>query len=116
MDAPAVNCRKKPCAECPWVRSTPPGQFPAERYDALRATTGSPGREAWIDAALFACHMSTEVDPIPCAGWLASVGYYSLRVRILLADGTIPREAMTPGPEWPDLFDSYEEMAEAQSG
>jgi hypothetical protein len=110
-----VNCRKRPCAECPWVRDTPSGQFPAERYVALRHTTGDPGREAYLGAPMFACHKSTEANTMPCAGWLASVGYESLTVRMLLISGEIPKDAMQPGDDWPELFESYPEMAEAQA-
>lgn len=109
-----MHTRKRPCEECPWVRATEPGQFPAERYEELRATTGSPGDEAQLGAPMFACHKSREGGELPCAGWLASVGYESLTVRVLLAQGEIPPEAMRPGEDWPALFESYEEMEEAQ--
>ncbi|WP_425301265.1 DUF6283 family protein [Nocardia wallacei] len=66
--------RRYPCAECPWRRDTPAGQFSQERYDDLAATTGSPGREAWLDAPLLACHKSPEGGEETCAGWLAAVG------------------------------------------
>jgi hypothetical protein len=105
-----MNCRKQPCEECPWRRDTPPGQFPPERYEALRNTTGSPGQEAPFDAPLFACHKSSEEETMPCAGWLASVGYYNLHVRMLLAEGKIPPEAMRPSENCPELIGSYAEL------
>lgn len=108
-------CRKLPCHECPWVKGTAPGQFPAERYEALEYTTGSPGREAPVGAPMFACHLSHEGRDVPCAGWLASVGYESLTVRILVIQGRLPAEALNPGPDWPELFQSYEDMARAMS-
>lgn len=111
-----MNTRKRPCAECPWRRDIEPGQFPAERYEELRNTTGSRGKEVGIDAPIFACHKSTEGQETPCAGWLAAVGFDSLGVRIAAAQGRIPPEALRPGPDWPPLFDNYEEMAEFQSG
>jgi hypothetical protein len=111
-----LNCRKKPCAECPWVKETEPGQFPRMNYERLRNTTGEPGNEAPWDAPLFACHKSSEDNEMPCAGWLASVGHYSLRVRIFTSEGAIPPEAMTPGEDWPDLHETYEEMMEAKAG
>jgi hypothetical protein len=63
---------------------------------------------------MFACHMTIEGKDAPCAGWLAAIGYESLTVRLLLAQGEIPVSAMEPGPDWPELYASYEEMADAQ--
>lgn len=109
--------RRTPCVECPWKKDTAPGQFPAERYAALRATTiGPDGYEAGIDATLFACHRSPEGDELACAGWLAAVGYNSLHVRLLVSYGKIPAEALNPGDDWPELFLDYDEMAARQGG
>lgn len=69
-----------------------------------------------MDAGMFGCHKSSEADTMPCAGWLAAVGVFSLNVRLHLMRGAIPPEAMKPGEGWPALFDSYEEMAAVQSG
>lgn len=101
---------RRPCAECPWVKSTPAGQFPAERYEALRNTTGEPGRERFLGESMFACHKSREDEEFYCAGWLASVGYYHLGVRVLVSRGVIPPEAMEPGADWPALHESYDEL------
>lgn len=101
---------RPPCRECPWVRDTPPGQFPPARYEALRGTTGSPGREAPFGSAMFACHKAPEGEEFYCAGWMAAVGYENLTVRVLLARGKIPREAMEPGEDWPALHESYEAL------
>lgn len=48
----------RPCANCPWRRDSAAGEFPAERYEALRATAGAPGQEAGLVAPMFACHKS----------------------------------------------------------
>lgn len=111
-----MNCRPRPCAECPWVRATPPGQFPAERYDELRETTGRPGAEAPIGAPMFACHKSAEGREMPCAGWLAAVGYESLTVRVLAGRGEIPAEALRPADDWPELYKSYDDLLEVHGG
>lgn len=103
--------RKHPCSECPWVRDTPPGQFPESRYEALEHTTGLPGREAPMGSPMFACHKSHEGRDVPCAGWLASVGYESLTVRVLVIQGRLPSSVLNPGRDWPELFESYAEMA-----
>lgn len=111
-----MNVRKTPCEQCPWRRDVEPGQFPADRYEELAETTGSAGEEADLDAPLFGCHKGSPDSPMPCAGWLAAVGYDSLHVRILASRGEIPAEVLRPGDDWPPLFDSFEEMAAYQGG
>ena len=110
-ELPRMN---RPCAECPWRRDTDPGQFESCRYDALRETSGMPGREAHMRAPMFACHKSPEGAERACAGWLAVAGYEHLGVRILLITGRLDASALTPGDDWPELFSSYEEMAATQ--
>jgi hypothetical protein len=112
--AEPVPRRRAPCKECPFRRDVSPGQFPAERYEALQATAGSPGCEAALDAPLFACHRSPEGREMACAGWLAVVGEEHLGVRLACAAERLDPAALRPGEDWPELFDSYDEMAEAQ--
>jgi len=110
--------RKFPCGECPFRRDTTPGQFPASRYEALRATTGSPGHEAPIGAPFFGCHKGepgTNAD-LACAGWLAVAGIGHLGVRFAVLTGRLEPEHLRPGEGWPELFSSYGEMAAAQGG
>lgn len=108
--------RKRPCGECPWSKETPPGQFPLSRYEEIAHTSGEPGTEAPLGAPLFACHMSLEGRDVPCAGWLAAIGRESLPVRVLVAYEELPPEVLDPGPDWPELFDSYAAMMNAQGG
>lgn len=115
MATEPVTCRRRPCAECPWVKATPPGQFSRERFEALRATTGEPGNEAPLGSGLFACHKSAEGKELPCAGWLAAVGHFHIGIRLMLARGEIPAESMEPGDDWPELHESYDEMMEAKT-
>jgi hypothetical protein len=112
--AAGVPHRRRPCAECPWRRDTEPGQFHAERYDALACTTGAPGKEAPIGAPIFACHKSPEGREEACAGWLAAVGGEHLGVRYAVVTGALPGSVLNPGEGWPELFDSYDEMADTQ--
>jgi len=63
---------------------------------------------------MFACHKSAEGREEACAGWLAAVGYEHIGVRIALTRGDLPVAAMEPGEGWPELFGTYEEMADAQ--
>ncbi|WP_241031712.1 hypothetical protein [Rhodococcus koreensis] len=58
-----------------------PGRFGRERFDALAATSGGPGREVEVGGAMFACHKSPEGAEEACAGWLAVAGVEHLGVR-----------------------------------
>lgn len=106
--------RTYPCNECPWRRDTPPGMFPPERYEALQQTAGTPGHEAPLGAPMFACHKTAEGQEQACAGWLATVGIEHIGVRYAIATGRIPGTALQPGDNWPELFNSYDEMAATQ--
>lgn len=63
---------------------------------------------------MFACHKSTEDEPCACAGWLAVVGHAHVGVRLSVATGDLPVEALEPDEDWPELYSSYDEMADAQ--
>jgi uncharacterized protein DUF6283 len=102
----------RPCANCPWRRDSPAGEFAGERYEALRVTAGRPGCEVGLGAPMFACHKSEEGRDRACAGWLAVAGIEHLGVRLAVALGRLPASALRPGDRWPDLFSSYEEMAD----
>lgn len=110
-----MHHRKKPCRECPWRRDTPPGQFDEDRYEALRSTVGEQGAEASWDAPMFACHLTAEGREQPCAGWLAVVGIEHLGVRIHINQGSLPPEVLQPGDDWPPLFETYDELVDAQA-
>ena len=105
----------RPCSECPWRRDSPVGQFPACRYEALRDTSGGPGVEAPLGSPLFACHKTPDGQERACAGWLAVAGVDHLGVRLAVVMGRLPGEALVPGEGWPDLYDSFEEMAAANA-
>lgn len=111
-----VPYRRYPCANCPWRRDVAAGEFPAERYDRLQVTSGRPGAEAGLNAPLFACHKSPDGAQEACAGWLAVMGYAHLGVRFAVVSGRLPAACLQPGDDWPELFDTYSEMAEAQGG
>ena len=101
---------KTPCRDCPFRRDAPAGHFTPARYEALRCTVGDPGQEAPIDAPLFACHASREGREVACAGWLAVTGHQHLGVRLAVITGALPAEALTPRPDWPALYDSYDQL------
>lgn len=102
----------RPCSNCPWRKDSPAGEFPAARYETLRATAGSPGNEAGLVAPIFACHKSEPGRDRACAGWLAVVGVEHLGIRLAVTLGRLPARMLRPGADWPDLFGSYEEMAD----
>lgn len=106
--------RAKPCRECPFRRDTEPGQFTSERYEALLDTVGHAGQERQLGEPLFACHKAPEGAEQVCAGWLAVCGAEHLSIRLAVVSGLIDGSLLSPAEDWPDLFDSYEEMAEAQ--
>jgi hypothetical protein len=109
-DFPRVH---RPCDECPWRRDAPAGRFAACRYDALRETAGAPGREAGLQAPIFACHKTADGQDRACASWLAVVGVDHLGVRLAVATGLLSPDALLPKVGWPDLYGSYEELARA---
>lgn len=109
----------RPCGgdePCPWRRDAPPGQFPAARWEALRATSRRPDEHGMTDAPLgspmFACHATREGAERACAGWLAVAGWGHVGVRLAVVTGALPQCALTPGPGWPPLYSSYAELAE----
>lgn len=112
----------RPCDEtatsgrCPFRRDADPGEFPAERYELLAATAGSPGEEAPFGAPIFACHHTSDGAEVACAGWLAVCGHFHLGVRLAFSMGRLDPAKVGPLPGWPELFDSYDEMAAAQAG
>ncbi|EIV03098.1 hypothetical protein MA6G0728R_5378 [Mycobacteroides abscessus 6G-0728-R] len=78
----------------------------------MRATAGAPGREAELGAPIFACHKSEPGRDRVCAGWLAIAGTDHLGIRLAVAVGRLPGGVLQPGEDWPNLFGSYDEMAE----
>lgn len=104
--------RRFPCGPCPWKRDAVPGEFSAERYECLAVTSGN---GVAFGAPMFGCHRGepgTDAD-LACAGWLAVAGREHPSVRLAVAFGRLPADALEPGENWPDLYESYAEMAEA---
>lgn len=99
-----------PCSDCPWRTDSDPTQFSPARWDDMLVTAGRPGDEAPIGAPLFACHQTSEGREQTCAGWLATVGYHHLGVRIAIAQGRIPEEALDPDAYDVELYRSWDEL------
>ena len=106
-----------PCGPCPFKRTN------AGKFDNLPdyAAGTIPGRPDFGQAEpddppsplgiLFGCHRADTT--VLCAGHVAVVGHAHPAIRLGVSIGLIDPTALTPGEDWPELFDSYEEMVAA---
>lgn len=109
-----MSARRRPCENCPWRLDVEPGEFAASRYEELRATAPGPnGESVLLGEPMFACHKSREDEEFTCAGWLAVCGADHVAVRLLVIRGEMDASVLSTGDDWPELYSSYEEMAEA---
>lgn len=115
MDRRPVPPPGRPCARCPWARTTPPGEFSLERYEQLRATVGSPGHEIQPGEPLFACHKSPTTRERPCAGWVVAVGWHHLTIRLWIIQRLLSADVLEAKPGWPPLFSDYDELVQVQA-
>ncbi|MFI5865837.1 DUF6283 family protein [Streptomyces sp. NPDC051546] len=117
--------RKAPCNECPWRKDAPLGRFSLTRFEEMRSTSTQPDvhdhaamvRAAVGEQELFGCHKgdpATGAD-LACAGWLAVEGQQNLAVRMDIVFGRLPGDVLSPRDGWPELYESYDAMVEAQS-
>lgn len=116
-----ISRRRAPCDACPVRRDNadnPRSKFPAERWDALRATIAAPqGPEDLGAMTMFGCHKGSPGSPdkdLACAGWLAAFGHRSIPVRLAVAFGQLDPTALEPDSRWPALYEDWDEMAAAQ--
>lgn len=114
--------RRFPCNECP-IRAdnhdNPASKFPAERWEALTASVRDPrtGRQPMPGDLMFGCHKGepgTDND-LACAGWLAQFGHEHVGVRLAVAQGRLPAEALEPGLNWPPLHETWPDVVRAQT-
>ncbi|MGQ3121239.1 MAG: DUF6283 family protein [Aliihoeflea sp.] len=92
---------RRTCGECPWLRATPVGRFPVERFVEL-ASTADQGFNG-----VFACHKSPDGREQACAGYLLAAGMNNWSVRLAAIRGRLDMsEISATGP----LYDSYAEM------
>lgn len=112
--------RRFPCDECPVRRDNadnPRAKFPAERWDALRATVSDATGLWLLDTPMFGCHKGMPGAPgedLACAGWLAAFGHRSVPVRLAVCYDQLDLAALRPGENWPALYEDWDEMAAAQ--
>lgn len=114
-----VKCQPHPCQECPWQTKARLGKFPPEAFQHTADTAVQPNLSEWNGQGpvqkLFACHMSDNHgrETKVCAGFLAVDGHNNFEVRLRVSRGQIPAEALSPGPDWPELYTSHDDMARA---
>lgn len=111
-----VGYQRRPCPGCPWRRDTPVGRFPADVFDRSRHTSMPKAFGPNWDGRFgttFGCHESGPERPRDCAGYLAVEGRSSIAVRVAVVTGNLPASALEPQPGWPNLYPSYEAMAQA---
>lgn len=74
-----MTVKRKPCATCPWRRSTPPGGFPGGALDAhglLRMASGEFGPPA------MQCHSTPDGEQAQvCVGFARVVGFDCVGLR-----------------------------------
>lgn len=110
----SVASPAKPCGTCPYSRSTPVGVWDESEYrDLLEADRDQIGK-------VYNCHLGD--GTAVCRGWLADQkrrGLPSFAFRIALAtdgSGKLVETFKAVDENDPDLYDSIEEMAEANRG
>ena len=97
-----VTHQVKPCADCPWRKDVPVGNFPPERFVALANTAYD------MNLTQFACHKSPEEEEFGCAGFLLEGAAYNLGVRLAIRSGSVDLGRVSSSSE---LFSSFRAMA-----
>jgi hypothetical protein len=102
----------KPCASCPWRVGVVGARDIPGWGPELAAGLAQSCRDDGF--AIMACHKSREGAEIPCAGYLAVVGYDSIGARILSSSTKrdIVAEAQADA-EGTDLHPDFEAMLQA---
>jgi hypothetical protein len=104
-----------PCPSCPWrvdQDATDIPHFNLDLAEKLAATCPDDrGMGPDFTAPQFACHQSRPGEEVVCAGWLAVMGHRHPAVRLAVALGKTPIEALTP-PPGVALHDSFPAVSE----
>ncbi|MEU0489945.1 DUF6283 family protein [Nocardiopsis sp. NPDC006139] len=108
-----------PCGECPWRKDAAP-RFTEEQFEQMASSCADrdTGYQPMPGEMWFACHKGQVAAPeedTACAGWLAMEGHAHVGVRVAVASGRLPSDALAPGEGWPDLFESFAEMRRHQA-
>jgi hypothetical protein len=102
---------RQPCSNCPWRRGAP-----REYWDPLHF------KDIWRNCqddgqSLMLCHKAgdlphEEAREVICQGWVRVIGLDAICVRLAAMRGAVTPEELED-TDRPDLFDSFEEMMEA---
>src|SRR3954470_13465914 len=107
---------RQPCKTCPWRLDSHSNDIPGfqlELAEDLDQTSRQPdGSEAPYGAPLFACHQSTPDREGGCAGSQPVEGFHNLTARVSAFHGRLDPRGFRPGPDWPPLVESFQEMIE----
>jgi Family of unknown function (DUF6283) len=96
------------CKSCPWRVDAKADDIPA--FDMEKAEGLVDCNSGLFGAPIMACHLSTEGNDIPCAGWLAREGANNIFVRLRVASGNTDPAALVLSPDWPETHASYDEV------
>jgi hypothetical protein len=106
---------RRPCPSCPWrvdQDATAIPNFNLHLAEDLWRTCRRNGYGQEFGDPQFACHQSREGDEIVCAGWLAMQGSSHPAVRIAAMTGALDPDALSPGPDWPELHEEFDDVIE----
>lgn len=101
-----------PCNNCPWRKDAPVEHWDAEHFRDIWTSCQDDGM------AIMLCHKAAKLPEdqrgkMPCAGWIKVMGTDAIGVRLLLATGKIKREDLDKGENCPELYNTFQEMMEA---
>lgn len=115
-EAPRLRYRPRPCGTCPWRRDVHDRWAYNNLDEYAEGTIGQVGADAPLGAPMFACHKSRTEPGELCAGWLVVIGLNHVTVRLAVAIAALPPTVLEPGPDWPELVASYQELTGIQAG
>lgn len=93
-----------PCATCPWRRDSDPHKIPGLSLCQARALSNTVG-DGDAFRPIMACHGSPEGGERACVGYVATVGYTNLGVRMMALRGEVDFD-----PVDADLYETFDEM------
>lgn len=122
VERAALPHRGFPCDECPFRKDNadnPDAKFSAERWTALAVAVRDPatGHQPMPGDEMFGCHKGAPGSnaDLACAGWLARFGVDHVGVRLTVARGRLPEDALEPGSNWPALYQTWDDVVAAQT-
>lgn len=113
----------KPCASCPWRKSSTVGGDDIPGFDIglmrnLSDTVPPRGEDSDGFRKVMACHGSGEDHQFACAGYLHRHGHQNIQVRFMAAKKEIDMQAVNEGckgidlyPDFYTMLDDYEQAA-----